>query len=304
MILRMVALSLAAVVALAGCTGGGGGDGDGDAAAKPPAGGWPQPEEGMLTPKMCGLLVEADYKSLGHKAIGPLKVVDEKYSSNYVSCVGDLGEWLTLDLQPTAESAKVRYDRGLESRKSSAIIEKQETILAQDLLQGADQSWFDYGPAPTGTTPGDYQLHFRRGALVASVKLYPGTGTSVKDPKAAMQRLGGLVLERLPEVGTADGGTTPKVRFEVKGTGKASSITYSTLDHRSETVKDVELPWSVELAMSDHGDKEVNLNLSADTMGGGGLPTGVACSISVRGAVVKQDSRVGFAICDSWSKVR
>lgn len=303
MIFRMVALSLATVVALAGCTGGKGDGGDGDAVAKPPAGGWPQPEEGMLTPKMCGLLVEADYKSVGHKTYGPLEAVKEKQSSNYVSCVGDMGEWLTLDLQPTAESAKVSYDRGLESRKSSAIIEKQETILAQDLLQGADQSWFDYGPAPTGSTPGDYQLHFRRGALVAWIQLNPAPGDSVSDPKAAVQRLAGLVLERLPEVGKTDGGTTPKVRFEVKGTGQASAISYITQDHRSVTLKDVQLPWSLELAMSDHGDNEVHFNLSANTRIPG-MPTAVTCSISIRGTLVKQESELSFAICDAWAKAR
>lgn len=301
MIMRTVALSVAAMVALTGCMFGK--SGDGDATARPPAGGWPQPEDGMLTAKMCGLLTQADYKSFGHDLIGVLEPVPGKESSNYVSCVGTLGEWLTLDLQPTAESAKIRYDRYLASRKNTVIVEKQESILTQDLLQGADQSWFDYGPAPSGTKPGEYQLRFRRGALVAAVKLDPADEKSVKDPKAAVLRLAGLVLERIPDVGRTDGGTTPKVRFEVKGNGKASAISYSTEDHRSENVEDVQLPWSIELAMADHGDKEVWLTVSAHSPATL-MPLALSCSVSVRGTVVKQAHEIGLALCDSRATVR
>ena len=154
MFIRTVALSIATMAALTGCMLGGAGD-DADSAAKPPAGGWPRLEDGKLTEKMCGLLVAADYKPFGHKMIGLLEPATGKDSSNYVSCAGILGEWLTLDLQPTAESAKIRYDRSLDTRKDVVIVEKQQTVLAQDLLQGADQSWFDYGQAPAGTKPGN-----------------------------------------------------------------------------------------------------------------------------------------------------
>jgi len=153
MFIRTVALSIATAAALTGCMSSGGDTGDGP--AKPPAGGWPQPEDGKLTAKMCGLLTAADFKPVGHNLIRALEAQPGKDSSNYVSCAGILGEWLTLDLQPTAESAKIRYDRSLDTRKDVVIVEKQQTVLAQDLLQGADQSWFDYGQAPAGTKPGN-----------------------------------------------------------------------------------------------------------------------------------------------------
>jgi len=300
MFIRTVALSIATAAALTGCMSSGGDTGDGP--AKPPAGGWPQPEDGKLTAKMCGLLTAADFKPVGHNLIRALEAQPGKDSSNYVSCAGILGEWLTLDLQPTAESAKIRYDRSLDTRKDVVIVEKQQTVLAQDLLQGADQSWFDYGQAPAGTKPGNYQLKFRRGALVASVEIDPVDENSVKDPKAALQRLAGLVLERIPEVGRTDTGTTPKVRFEVKGNGKVRSIGYITEDHRTQSLEDVQLPWSVELSMADHGDNPVYLKVDASSPATAN-PLALSCSISVRGKVVKQVQQVGFAICDSRSAV-
>ncbi|HZM81873.1 MAG TPA: hypothetical protein VFC19_39640 [Candidatus Limnocylindrales bacterium] len=296
MIMRTVAFSLVTMLALTGCQ-----SDIGDATtAKPPAGGWPQPEGGKFTAAMCGLLTAADYKPLGHNLIGSLQLAPGKDSSNFVSCVGTLGEWLTLDLQPTAEAAKIRYDRSLESRKDTVVVEKQQSILAQDLLQGVDQSWFDYGPAPSGTKPGNYQLRFRRGSLVASVEIDPVGDNSVKDPKAAVLTLAGLVLERIPEVGKADSGTTPKVRFEVKGNGRAFAINYNT-DESGGSLKDVQLPWSIELPASDHGDSPVWLKVSANATAS---PLHLECSISVRATVVKQTKDVGIVLCDTRSPVK
>jgi MmpS family membrane protein len=301
MIMRMVALALATMVALTGCLSGQ--DDNGDSAAKPPAGGWPQPEDGQLTAKMCGLLTAEDYKPFDHKLMSPLAEQPSwKDSSNYLACSGILGEWLKLDLQPTTESAKIRYDNSLETRKDVIIVEKQKTILAQDLLPGADQSWFDYGQAPEGSTPTDFELKFRRGSLVAEVNL-SDPNNRMKDPKAALLRLAGLVLERIPEVGKTDTGTTPKVRLEVKGTGKASIISHFTVDHKTETLKDVQLPWSVEVPMADHGDNQVPLTLNANSASGP-MPVAISCAISVRGAVVKQEQRLSFAICNSMSTVK
>jgi hypothetical protein len=70
-------LSLALMIALAGCgltgidrpIGGEARGGGAGAAAGPPPGGWPQPENGRLTDKMCGLLTDADYAKFGHRRL-------------------------------------------------------------------------------------------------------------------------------------------------------------------------------------------------------------------------------------------
>jgi hypothetical protein len=295
MIMRTVALSLAAMLAFTGCMS----DKDDDD-ANPPAGGWPQLEDGKLTGKICGLLTSAEYQELGHHKLLQVESMDEEGSSNSVSCWGGLGGRLVLDLQPTAESAKIRYDSELESHRRSVIVEKQATILADSVMQGADQSWFDYGPGPEGSTPNDYVLNLRRGALLASLAL---NNDEVKDPKQTIVRLAGLVLERIKDVGTTDAGTTPTVRLEVKGNGKASTIYYLTHDHASKSVDNVDLPWSIELPMADHGKREVPLDISA-TSSTAALPLHLSCSISVRGVVVKQAQGFGIAQCHTMSAVR
>jgi hypothetical protein len=292
-----VVLSAAVAVALTGCMFGGDDGGGGDAVTVP-AGGWPQPENGQLTAKMCGLLTQADYKRAGLKQLQPLEPASQqKASSNYVSCSGMLGDWLTLDLQPTAEAAKVRYQQQLAAQKESVAGEKLPTILAEGVLDGVEESWFDYGATAAVAKPDSFELQFRRGALVASLVLDEAGGVKEEGAKAAVVKLAGLVLERIPEVGKADTGTTPMVRFEAKGTGKAAEILYQTSDHKSTKLEKVQLPWSVEVPMADHGEFQAALHLTVRTDAAAYPPVGVSCAVSVRGKVVVQDQQLGFAIC-------
>jgi hypothetical protein len=225
---------------------------------------------------------------------------EDEGSSNNIWCWAGLGGRLVLDLQPTAESAKIRYDGGLESHRDSVIVEKQATILAESVVQGADQSWFDYGPGPAGSTPNDYLLHVRRGALLVTLAMH---NDKVKDPKQTTARLAGLVIERIKDVGMTDTGTTPRVRLEVNGNGKASTIHYLTQDHAGVSVDNVDLPWGIELPMADHGKREVSLQVTA-TSSTAAPPIHLTCSISVRGTVVKQAKGFGIAQCHSMSAVR
>jgi hypothetical protein len=291
-----VVLCATVAVTLAGCSFGG--DDDGGDAVAVPKGGWPQPENGQLTDKMCGLLTQADYKQAGLKQLMPLEPASQqKASSNYVSCSGMLGDWLTLDLQPTAEAAKVRYQQQLASQKESVAGEKLPTILTEGVLDGVDESWLDYGATAAVAEPDSFELQFRRGALVASLVLDKAGGVKNDGAQAALAKLAGLVLERVPEVGKADTGTTPMVRFEAGGTGKAAEILYQTSDHKSTKLEQVQLPWSVEVPMADHGEFQAMLHLTVHTDAAAYPPVGASCAVSVRSKIVVQDRRLGFAIC-------
>jgi hypothetical protein len=303
-VLRVIALCAVVTVALAGCGSGGDDDTGGDA-VKQPAGGWPQPENGQLTDKMCGLLTQADYKTVGQKQLQPLEPASQqKVSSNYVSCSGMLGDWLTLDLQPTAEAAKVRYQQQLASQKESVAGEKLPSILAEGVLTTADESWFDYGATAAVTEPDSFELQFRRGSLVASLVLDQAGGMKEQQAQAALVKLAGIVLERIPEVGKTDTGTTPMIRFEANGKGKAVEILYQTSDHKSTKLEQVQLPWSVEVPMADHGEFDATLHLTVRADPRAYPPVGMSCAVSVRGKVVVQDQQLGFAICQGMVSVR
>src|SRR5689334_15716571 len=85
--LRAATIASTAVFALAACFHAGRAGGS-DGAAGPPAGGWPQLENGQLTDKMCKLLTPADYKHFGHNQLLALEpqAAGAKPAGNYVSC--------------------------------------------------------------------------------------------------------------------------------------------------------------------------------------------------------------------------
>ena len=125
----------ALVLTLTAC-GSSGGDGGGitgavKAAGGPPAGGWPQPVNGQLTPAMCGLLTDADYAKYGHERlpVDSQKRVDGQ--PNAVDCLYTTEDDLNLSLQPTAQSAKVAYAAGLADHKKRLSEDRRPTVVEQ-----------------------------------------------------------------------------------------------------------------------------------------------------------------------------
>jgi hypothetical protein len=297
----MFLLGCALVTALAGCgsTGGGGSKAGGGAASDgPPPGGWPQPENGRLTEGMCGLLTNTDYARFGHQRLPSVSVKRSESGANAVDCRYMTEDELALNLQPTSEAAKLVFAAELESHKKRLVSEKRESILATDMVQGADESWFDYWTL--GTSAGqfkEHELQVRRGALIVSLTLSGIKGKNEKDPREVLAGLAGLLLKRIPDVGKTDTGVTHKVRYKVSGTGRAKTIRYSDpTGGKLVERKNVPLPWSVELPMASLGRQQVPLTLNALA---NGLMVAIGCSVSVDGKpVTEQPPRIGgLALC-------
>jgi hypothetical protein len=298
-VVAATAVALVAVT-LAGCPAG-----DGDRSGQAPPRSWPTLVDGQLTATMCGLLTKADFTDVGGSLLTPLEPTTDrrKASSNSVACVGTPGNWLRLELQPTAEAAKIRYEAGFAEHRESVSGEKLDTVLAVDVLGAAEQSWFDYANAINGHRPTDYQLVFRRAALVATVTLDGVDLSKTKDPAAALVRLAGRVLDRAADLGMADTGSTPMVRFEAKGTGRAERIDYFTGDHGPVKVENVDLPWSATVPMADHGDFDVLLSLTVSADLHAFPPPSMSCAITVGPRPLAGTSNLGSALCSGSTKV-
>lgn len=295
-----LSLGCALLLALAGCgtkTNGGGG-GDSAQAAGPPAGGWPQPDNGRLTTKMCGLLTDADYAKYGHKR---LPVVSEKKVDdlpNAINCLYMTEDELSLDLQPTAEAAKLSFGATLDDHKKRLAEDQRATVLAQNVVPGAAESWFDYWTLGTGDSKfTEYEIQVRRGALIVGIILSGLKGKKEQDPRVLLSGLAGLVLQRIPAVGKADTGRMQQAKFTVVGPGRAKEITYNDpTSQKSVTLKNVKLPWHAEKPLLALNAPFVMLNLSA-VSSNAMVPIG--CSISVDGeTLVQQAPRItGFTNC-------
>jgi hypothetical protein len=285
------------VLFVAGCSFGGA-DTDGSVAA--PAGGWPQPEGGQLTAKMCGLRTREAYIQIGHSQIVALEPGKaDTMPSNAVTCSAPPADTLTLILQPTTEAATIWYRSSLSGRKkrvTDPIEEKRESILTENLVSQADESWFDYW-VDSGSKDKykDYELELRRGALVVVLVLSGVDTSKEKDPKGTLVKLAERVLERVSDLGRTDSGTTPKVHLDVKGAGKATQIQYSVPDSEVTTLRDVQLPWKIDVPMADRGKQPLSISLSADTQVY--PPTQLSCAITVDAKVIQQQQRAGIVSC-------
>jgi hypothetical protein len=293
----MSASAIAVMLLVAGCSFGGA---DAGAPAGTPAGGWPQPEGGQLTAKMCGLVTLDDYRQLGHRQIVALEPGKaDAFASNAVTCSAPPADTLTLILQPTTEAAKIWYRSSLSGRKkrvTDPIEEKRDTILSENVVSKADESWFDYWVnSGDDDKYKDYELELRRGALVVGLVLSGVDTSKEKDPKGTLVKLAERVLERVPDLGRTDSGTTPQVHLDVKGAGKATQIQYSVPDSEVTTLQDVQLPWKIDVPMADHGKQLLNINLSANTQVY--PPIQLSCAITVDTKVIQQQQRAGIVNC-------
>jgi hypothetical protein len=300
-----LALGCALLLALAGCGtkaneggGGGGGGGGGAQAAGPPPGGWPQPENGRLTTKMCGLLTDADYAKYGHERLPSVsqKKIDDL--PNAVDCMYMTEDELTLDLQPTAEAAKLSFASTLSDHKRRLTEDQRPTVLAQNVVPGAAESWFDYWTLGTaGAKYTEYELHVRRGALLVGITLSGLKGKKEQDPRTLLSGLAGLVLQRIPTVGKTDTGRMQQVRFTVLGSGRAKEISYNDLaSNKTVKLKNVKLPWHAEKPLPALNAPFFMLTLTAFS---GRSMVAIGCGISVDGQVVVQQAPqiTGFATC-------
>jgi hypothetical protein len=296
----LVALVLAATLTACGSGSSGGrkSGSDSDSGGGPPKGGWPQPVNGQLTPQMCGLLTDDDYAKYGHER---LPVVDQKRLDNQpnaIDCLYTTNDELTLSLQPTAEAARLQYDGGLSEHKQRLSEDDRPTVLATNVVPGADESWFDYWTLGTADSQfKEYEISVRRGSLVVGIVLSGIKGKNEKDPRTVLTGLAGLVLQRIPNVGRTDTGKTSKAEFAVAGEGRAHQIVYNDpTTGKTTTLTNVKLPWHVEKPLVNTGQAQILLSLNAVSA----TPLkAIGCNISVDGrTVVQQQPEVGgFANC-------
>jgi hypothetical protein len=304
------ALTHAAVLltVLAGCGLGGNGGGTSGDKDGPPAGGWPQPDNGRVTDAMCQLLRPGDWRRAGHPLLIDMELEPQKSGAdmggNHLWCLSTPANSLKFELQPTAEAGKIYYGMLLADRKDRVASGDSDSMLEENLVEGVDESWFDFGlGVKRHQQLKDYQLTFRQGALVVTIELGAVDDSKEKDPRGTLAKLARLVWERLPDVGRTDTGITPSVHFAVTGTGKAD-ITYTKPQGGSEDLKDATLPWEIQLPTADLGKAQQGFNLSATQKPSPDKPYGTAvnCQIAVNGVTVANQKGPGFAICTGFYK--
>lgn len=285
-----LALAVSLVFALTAC-----GSADAPEASPDPAtaGGWPQATDGRITEAMCALLAPADYERYGRSLAARVPASDAPDPGNAVACTYRAGDALSLNLQPTAEAATLLFAHDLAQQRER--MKGSASQLAEGVLPGADQSWFDVAWTSAAQRP-EYELRARRGALLLTLHLGGVASATATDPKETLVGLAGLVLQRAPELGRADTGTTHKVRYEVTGKGKAQKIIYvEPTVNVSRELTNVTLPWSIELPMASHGAQPVPVRVTALAEGAGAA---VGCSAAVDAAPVKQEpAKNNFVTC-------
>jgi hypothetical protein len=305
---RLGALTLgcALVITLAGC-----GDGSGwprtkskassgataPPVATPPPGGWPQPEGGRMTAKMCGLLTEADYASFGHRRLPSVSEKLSEAGANRVDCLYMTDDELWLDLQPTAESARLVFAADFRDHKRRMVEDERKSIVATSVVPGADASWYDLATLGSDGQYPEHELRLRRGALLVGITLSGIKGQGEQDPRTVLTGLAALVLKRIPDVGKTDTGRTHQVRYDVLGAGRALTINYSDpTSGKSITRKNVRLPWRLVLPMGDTGQSPTPLVLNAAST----APlAALGCRISADGrTVATQPRQGGLAFCN------
>ncbi|MBW8486846.1 RDD family protein [Actinomadura parmotrematis] len=302
----LAAVALLAVFGVGGGIAAGSGSGGGTSALDPgkpkaPAGGWPQPQNGRVTPDMCGLLTRQDYANFGYSWFGYSNT--DVQPPNRVSCLSTGGGGLGVEVLPTRKAAEIRYAQVLRDHKSRLQEDQRRSALATGVVPGTDESWFDNATLGSDSaTFKEYDLYARRGALLVSVNLQAWNHKGEKPPKEAAAGLAARVLERLPGVGATDTGTLSKLSFVVVGsrTNRASSISYSDpTSGRSVQLKNVKLPWRVDVDYVPSGASITTFNLTASSPMGtiADLQKGVVCTILLDGKPLKTGGPSSMALC-------
>ncbi|WP_165978540.1 hypothetical protein [Actinomadura darangshiensis] len=303
----MIAAAGVLALALAGCGDGGnakeqgaGGSSLKPAAQGPPAGGWPQPENGRLTDKMCGLLTNADYAKYGHQL---MPLIDQPAGgngttakANTVGCLHLLGDSMSLSLHESAKAAELVFEQDLDRHKTEMKSPSGNSVFATGVVQGMDESWFD---RKTPAMSDEYTVAARRGSLVVELTLDGNPQKPDKDPRGALSGLASLVFQRLPNVGTSDTAPTHRVRYLLTGIGKAKQVVYEDPETQKQVeLHNVKLPWrSRTFSVAEPGTTVIGLLVSGIyPMQKASAP--MACKIFLDDRPVDQKSATGTASCD------
>jgi hypothetical protein len=268
---RLTALALSGAVLLvtAGCGGSAKGTAAATSSAKAPAavpaGGWPQAKDGKIDEKMCGIVTAADFNSFGRIATDKVESGKLADASNGIQCNYALDDTVTLELQPTAALAGQVYKSVLTGHKDGFKSSKVTSKLAEGVVTGADESWYDVDPLSTGEGKlTDVDLWARRGALLVAIHLQGlMADKNGRDPKEAAVGLAGLVFQRAPDLGKTDTGAAHRVTMVVIGQGKAAVLTYfDPTTNKSAELRGVALPWAKEFDVAAPGSTPILLDLS------------------------------------------
>lgn len=297
-ILRAAASALLALPLLAAC-GGGGGPVTGAASPKggPPPGGWPKPVHGKLTPAMCGLLTDADYQKYGRTRMGRIsaKRADD-VGPNVVGCLYQGDDSLELNLQPGYVAGHLIYQGDLRQHEKDRG--HGAAPPAKKVVPGADESWFDLaGDSVPGGHP-EYQLEFRRGALVTTLQLGFLDGAKKVDPRVVLSGLAQLVMKRT-NAGASGPGTYRTVHYRIRGHGMAQLLMYTdpnTLALKQK--KHVRLPWSTDIPYGERAAAQLSVQLTVLEPPSGLAPAPpLTCSVTTEHHAPIEDTGTGTASC-------
>lgn len=286
----------ACLLVLAACSGGGHSSGGGSAGG-PPKGGWPQAQNGELVEAMCGLLTDADFTKV--KLEPPIPDSQATDAANSLFCSYLLGDAFTMYLQPNAESAKIVFARDVASNLE--YLKESDSDFTSDpatgTVTGADDSNVDYDHLGVSGYP-QLQVVARRGALVVEISSQIDKNANLDDSRKALSTLAELVLQRVPDLGSEDTGTTHKITYVVTGTGTADINYIEFATGESKKLTGVTLPWKVDDPFAITTAKDlIPLNVNAATKA---FDKYVGCQILVDGKeVTNQAPSSGLAFCMS-----
>lgn len=293
---RAVLPAVVALPLLVAC-GSGGGHPAGSPSGGPPPGGWPKPVNGKLTPAMCGLLTDADYQRYGRMRMGRISAKrSAELGPNVATCLYQGDDSLELNLQPGIVSGHLIYMEDLRRHENDRP--RAATPPSTDVVPGADESWFDLaGDDVPGGHP-EYQVEFRRGALVTTLQLGFLDGAKKVDPQTMLSGLAQLVMKRA-STGTSGPGTHRTVHYRVHGHGVAKLLMYT--DPNSMNVrkkKHVHLPWSTAIPYGERGAAQQNVQLTAlePPTGFAPAPT-LTCTVTTEHHAPIENTGPGSATC-------
>lgn len=286
---RLLAAGL--TLLLAACSG----DSGEKAAADPAPVSWPQPVAGKLTPQMCDLLTPDDFQAAG---VGVLAWESKKLvpdaGPNALSCHALGSTWFSLNLQPDPVSAELYYQSTLDQQRRGG-----SKTVREGGVPAAEASWFDASKLSASTPEHDFWA--RRGALLVGFHLGFLHDDNNYDPRKAAATLATLVLERIPQVGTATTGKPHEIVLTVTGKGLNSATITSAgpLDAKPTQEAGARLPWTRRVQAPWFGTRLQSVTLGAiNTKGFPGKPILLTCTVTVDGKQVAQQSSTSFVMCN------
>lgn len=294
--IRALLPAVLALPLLAAC-GGGGHPTGASPSGGPPPGGWPKPVNGKLTAAMCGLLTDADYEKYGHMRLSRLSAGRaDTVGPNVVACGYQGDDNLELNLQPGILAAHLIFTEDTKRHKKERGAGAAAPSV--NVVPGADESWFDVAGNNVPGGQNEYELEFRRGALVATLQLGFLADKKQADPRTLLTGLATLVMKRT-DAGASGPGTFRTVHYRVTGHGVANSIQYTdpnTLQVKEK--KNVHLPWSKDIPYAERGAGQMDVILSAIAFPKPPIPApAITCSVTTEHRAPVTNTGTGSADC-------